>query len=302
MRDQSVADDLMQDTFLHLWRRPSAFNPKLGGLRAYLLGIARKKAIEWWRSHRPESAETVAPARAVAEAVAIREAVQQLPADLRTVLWLREVEGYSYDELAETCEFPAVQCGRACTRPGSSLERCGWRGTMTCIEAEPHVSAVCDGEPIPSDAAEHISTCVACRTTLAEFARIGTDLRIAIAMDSETLPQLELPQRRRVLDILGHRVPVPRLALAALIIAIIVATASVSLVRAQQRPLWFQFGYTLDPGGQVSDYRLAKAGFDETGASMAMVNGAMLSTALRIRVESVSYDDVVLRCRAVPGI
>src|SRR6476646_3039403 len=101
VRDQSVADDLMQDTFLHLWRRPSAFNPKLGGLRAYLLGIARKKAIEGWRSHRPESAETVAPARAVAEAVAIREAVQQLPADLRTVLWLREVEGYSYDELAE---------------------------------------------------------------------------------------------------------------------------------------------------------------------------------------------------------
>ena len=171
---------------------------------------------------------------------------------------------------------------------------------MTCIEAEPHVSAVCDGEPIPAEAAEHISTCAACRTALAEYGQIGTELRVAAAMNSETPPPLLLPQRRRGFDFLWYRVPVPRFALAALVVAVVAAAASVPLVRAQQRPLWFQFGYTLQPGRQMY-YQVAKPGFDETTSTMAIVNGAHISTVLRIRVESVWNDDVVLRWRAVPG-
>lgn len=172
---------------------------------------------------------------------------------------------------------------------------------MNCIEAEPHVSALCDGETIPAEAVQHIHTCAACRATLAEYAHIGTELRVAAAMESEMLRPLELPQRRRTVDFLWRRVPVPRFALAALLVAVVAAGASVPLVRAQQRPLWFQFGYTLDPGALITSSQVAKAGYDETGSSMTFVNGSFLSTALRIRVESVSTDDVVLRCRAVPA-
>lgn len=118
-------------------------------------------------------------------------------------------------------------------------------------------------------------------------------------MESDTLPRLELPRRWRAHDFLLHRVRVPRFALAALVVSVVAAGASVSFVRAQQRPLWFQFGYTLDPDSPISHYRVAKPGFDETGASMMTVNGALRSTALRIRVDSVSNNDVVLRCRAV---
>ena len=106
MRDRSAADDLTQETFLHLWRRPSAFNPVCGSIKAYLLGIARKKAAGWWRRNRPHLPEPPATARAETEPVAIRQALEQLPADLRTVLWLREVEGYSYDELAKILKIP----------------------------------------------------------------------------------------------------------------------------------------------------------------------------------------------------
>lgn len=172
---------------------------------------------------------------------------------------------------------------------------------MTCIEAEPYVSAVCDGEPIPLEGAEHISTCTSCRATMAEYARIGTELRMTAAMDSRPVPGLELPPRRRVFDFVWHRVQVPRFALAALIVAVIVAGVSVRLVSAQQKPLWFQFGYTLDPDETISTYQVAKAGFDQPGGMMMMVHGAPLSLALRIKVESVSADDVVLRCRAVSG-
>ena len=106
VRDRFAADDLTQETFLHLWRRPSAFDPGRGSLKAYLLGIARKKAADWWRRNRPHSPEAPATARAETEPVAIRQALERLPEDLRSVLWLREVEGYSYDELAKILKIP----------------------------------------------------------------------------------------------------------------------------------------------------------------------------------------------------
>ena len=106
VRDRTAADDLTQETFLHLWRRPSAFDARRGSIRAYLLGIARKKAVDWWRRHRPDSGEALASAQAATEPVAIRQALDRLPEDLRIVLWLREVEGYSYDELAAILKIP----------------------------------------------------------------------------------------------------------------------------------------------------------------------------------------------------
>lgn len=172
---------------------------------------------------------------------------------------------------------------------------------MTCIEAEPHVSAVCDGETIPAEAAEHIGACAACRTILAEYAQMGTELRVAAAMDSKPLPSLLLPVRRRAFDFLWRRVPVPRFALAVMVAGVFAVAASVPLLRAQPRPLWFQFGYSLEAKKPISSYQVAKAGFDQTLSSMTWVGGALVSTVLRIKVERVSNDDVVVRCRAVPG-
>ncbi len=104
--NSSVADDLTQETFLHLWRRPASFDPERGGIRAYLLGIARKKAADWWRHHKPDAAAVAERACPPTDGLAIRDALNQLPEDLRTVLWLREVEGYSYEELANILRVP----------------------------------------------------------------------------------------------------------------------------------------------------------------------------------------------------
>src|SRR5574341_197154 len=79
VRDRSAADDLTQGTFLPLWRRPSAFNPGCGSIKAHLLGIARNKAADWWRRNRPRLPEAPATARAETEPVAIRHALEKLP-------------------------------------------------------------------------------------------------------------------------------------------------------------------------------------------------------------------------------
>jgi|SRR5579883_17905 len=48
-----AAEDVTHETFLQLWRQPSGFDLESGSLRAYLFGIARKRAAEWWRQHKP---------------------------------------------------------------------------------------------------------------------------------------------------------------------------------------------------------------------------------------------------------
>src|SRR5579883_1432743 len=81
--DESAADDLTQETFLDHWRRPHAFDPARGGIKAYLLGIARRKAADWWRVHKP----VVTPKDDIAapsENLLIRDALNQLPEDARS--------------------------------------------------------------------------------------------------------------------------------------------------------------------------------------------------------------------------
>ena len=41
-----LAEEVAQDTFLALWRRPGAFDPARGSLQSFLLGIVRNKAID----------------------------------------------------------------------------------------------------------------------------------------------------------------------------------------------------------------------------------------------------------------
>jgi RNA polymerase sigma-70 factor (ECF subfamily) len=103
----ATAEDLTQDTFLQIWSRPSGFDPSKSSVRAYLFGIARKKAADWWRHHAPNAETAAEPVSShPVAALALKDALQLLPPDLRNVLWLREVEGYSYDELAMILDVP----------------------------------------------------------------------------------------------------------------------------------------------------------------------------------------------------
>jgi len=106
--DSSAADDLVQETFLQLWKRPNSFNPERGTLKQYLFGIARNRAAQW-RRETPISlpAESAEPAiNNTVELTLLRTALQQLGKDERALLWLREIEGYSYAELAGILDIP----------------------------------------------------------------------------------------------------------------------------------------------------------------------------------------------------
>src|ERR1700712_1426849 len=46
----AAAQDVAQDVFLRLWRRPTAFDARRGDLGAYLRLMARSRALALWRS------------------------------------------------------------------------------------------------------------------------------------------------------------------------------------------------------------------------------------------------------------
>ena len=103
-----AAEDVTQETFTHIWRCPNGFDPERGTLRAYLFGIARKRGFEWWRHHKPtEDLEGDRLAQDDPESASIMgDALRRLPEEQRCLLWLREVEGHSYAELAATLGLP----------------------------------------------------------------------------------------------------------------------------------------------------------------------------------------------------
>ncbi len=103
-----VAEDIAQEVFTKIWCRPNGFQPERGTLRAYAYGIGRKMAVDWWRRQNPEdAAPQIEVGAGRTEAISIiGDAFGRLPLDQRILLWLREVEGQSYTELAQNLDVP----------------------------------------------------------------------------------------------------------------------------------------------------------------------------------------------------
>ena len=104
-----AADDVAQETFFQLWKHPNGFNPARSTLKAYVFGIARKRAADWWRRQRPAGEPSPQSPGSVPEEssmLLLTDAMSRLDPEARGVLWLREVEGYSYEELAEIFAIP----------------------------------------------------------------------------------------------------------------------------------------------------------------------------------------------------
>jgi RNA polymerase sigma-70 factor (ECF subfamily) len=113
-----LAEDVTQECFLSILKRPDAFDGTRASLRTYLCAIARHLAFRQLRRQgqetlldepiedaTPDPAED--PLRTVIEAEAaeaVRDAVQALPPLQREAIVLFEYEGMSLVEVAAVCE------------------------------------------------------------------------------------------------------------------------------------------------------------------------------------------------------
>jgi RNA polymerase sigma-70 factor (ECF subfamily) len=123
-----AADDVAQETFLQLWKRPNGFDPARGTLKQYLFGVARKQAAHRRKEWSPVAQQSAEPATAGGPMDDLNEALLQLEPDERALLWLREVEGYSYAELSEILALPLGTVKSKLFSARAALRRVWWAG------------------------------------------------------------------------------------------------------------------------------------------------------------------------------
>lgn len=114
--DLAAAEDAAQETFVKAWLALPRFRESAGSLRGWLCRIAANAATDLHRRARPaaELGEDVASREASPaeqaevdeRAQVVRQALAQLPPASRTALVLREYEGLSYAEIADTLDIP----------------------------------------------------------------------------------------------------------------------------------------------------------------------------------------------------
>jgi RNA polymerase sigma-70 factor (ECF subfamily) len=116
LKDTGQAEDVMQDIFIQIWKKPGAFVSGRGSLGAWLVVVARNRAIDALRRRRPtDSVEDVVLASstdlaAEAERNTLMEKVRihlgQLPPEQRKSVEMAYFEGLSHSEIAEKTGDP----------------------------------------------------------------------------------------------------------------------------------------------------------------------------------------------------
>ena len=117
LRDDALAEDVVQDVFVTFWRDPSRFDPARGALRTFLVTIAHRRSVDVVRSEearfkREERVPTsVQPSvedevwtRTLSESV--RTALEDLSDDERKAITLAYFGGLSYVDVANRLGEP----------------------------------------------------------------------------------------------------------------------------------------------------------------------------------------------------
>jgi RNA polymerase sigma-70 factor (ECF subfamily) len=132
---RSDAEDLLQDVFVQVWRQASNYSSDRGTPEAWIINIARSRAIDKIRSIRrmeksfvltddpagAESSENLESSAAESEArLAMSSALANLPDAQRKVLEMAYFDGLTQTEIAERLAEPL---GTVKTRIRSGLQR-----------------------------------------------------------------------------------------------------------------------------------------------------------------------------------
>ncbi len=128
LREPDLAEDVMQEVLLQVWRQPGGFVSQRGSLGAWLAVVARNRSIDVIRrrSHLTPLEDIVLPEprnlqRAVEENLLmdqVRVAVETLPSDQQAPLHMAYFEGMTHTEISERTGTPL---GTVKTRIRSAL-------------------------------------------------------------------------------------------------------------------------------------------------------------------------------------
>jgi RNA polymerase sigma-70 factor (ECF subfamily) len=117
LRNETLAEDVVQDTFLQFWNAPSRYDSRRGSLRTFLLTIAHRRAVDIVRSEVARTRREERPPDPVHHDVEqevierdlseeVRAALALLTDDERAAIELAYYGGLSYVEVARRLGAP----------------------------------------------------------------------------------------------------------------------------------------------------------------------------------------------------
>lgn len=118
VRDRSEAEEVLQEVFVLVWTKARSYNVALGSPAAWLVRIARNRAIDRLRSNTvrqravesapmPEAAESPERRASVSEQQrAVARALESLPQDQRVLIEQAYFLGLTQSELADRFQLP----------------------------------------------------------------------------------------------------------------------------------------------------------------------------------------------------
>jgi RNA polymerase sigma-70 factor (ECF subfamily) len=121
MGERQAAEDLVQETFLAVWKGVGRYRAERGSVRTWVLSIVHHRSIDQLRSissrrRIQDKVEAVAPTSQPSEAFAetwrnsqreqVRQALSHLPPEQLKVLELAYFSGYTHKEIAELLSLP----------------------------------------------------------------------------------------------------------------------------------------------------------------------------------------------------
>jgi RNA polymerase sigma-70 factor (ECF subfamily) len=120
---RAMAEDVVQEAFLSLWRSGARYNQSRGSVRSWVLSVVHHRAIDAFRrdsirtsrdvsdegiaEQLPATERTEAEVERRDEAQQVRTALGELPADQRQVIELAYFGGFSHSQIAEMLKLPA---------------------------------------------------------------------------------------------------------------------------------------------------------------------------------------------------
>src|SRR6266581_3759392 len=122
--DHQVTEDLLQDSFLSVWRRASSYSPQSGAARSWLVSIVHHRTIDYLRGVRRRSVMKETPweeteldehvsfpdvwddAWRSVQSSQVRTALMKIPTEQRIVIELAYFQGWTHTEIAEGCQIP----------------------------------------------------------------------------------------------------------------------------------------------------------------------------------------------------
>ena len=144
VQNPGVAEDLVQETFLRVWNQAQALDPERGSVAAWLLTIARHRAIDWrrsadgkrdssmWETYEDERPGNFVDMEKVLvdadQARRVREALSKLNEKQRGVIELAYFEGLTQTEMSARLGEPLgtvktwVRAALKCLREELSVE------------------------------------------------------------------------------------------------------------------------------------------------------------------------------------